>query len=184
MSLKKYSNSAWQDITTLKKYKNSAWEECSIAKKYNNSAWQEVWSRDMVVKLDRVVMHNGANYTISLRDNGYGINYTITGAETEDNTPHAIVLGISNYAGFYNTTVKFTYSMNVSSMLGGMYVMKSDLTTKLYQDNVSTTTTVTNTYALNGETKFYFLIDTYENTSNIGYLTNVYVNGVQLKFSI
>ena len=31
MALKKYSNSAWQDITALKKYNNNAWEECSVA---------------------------------------------------------------------------------------------------------------------------------------------------------
>lgn len=184
MSLKKYVNNAWQDTNTLKKYKDGAWQDCDIAKKYNNNAWQEVWSRTMMVKLDHVGMYDGATYTLSLRDNGYGIDYNINGVDTVTNTPHAIVFCITNLSGFYNTTVSFTYSMVVKSMYGGMYLMESDITTKLYAGNVSASHTITNTYSLNGQTKLYFLIDTYENTTNVGYLTNVYVNGVLLKFSI
>lgn len=184
MALKKYVNNAWQDITMLKKYKDNAWQECDVAKKYKDGAWQEVWARGMMVRFNHAGMYNGATYTIGLRDNGYGIDYNIKGVETENNTPHAIVLSISNPSGFYTTSITFTYSMSVSSMLGGMYIMESDLTTRLYQNNNSISTTITRTFSLNGQTVIYFVIDTYESTTNIGYLTNVIVNGEKLKFSI
>ena len=44
MSLKRYVNSAWQDVSTLKKYANGAWTDCEFARKYEKSAWTDVWS--------------------------------------------------------------------------------------------------------------------------------------------
>lgn len=44
MSIKKYANSAWQDIDTLQKYANGAWQSCDYARKYSNGAWQDVWT--------------------------------------------------------------------------------------------------------------------------------------------
>lgn len=184
MPVKKYTNNAWQDITTLKKYRNNAWEECSTAKKYNNNAWQDVWSRGMSIRFDRSTMSNGASYTLSLRDNGYGIDYSINGAITEHKTPHAIVFAIYNPQGFYTTKISFSYSMSTSSMLGGMYLMKSDLSTRLYQYNDSTTVVVTDTFTLSGDKLIYFLIDAYESATNSGHLTNVYINDQKLKFFI
>ena len=184
MALKKYSNSAWQDISSLKKYKDNAWQDCIVAKKYKDGAWQDIWSRDMIVKLDHVGMYGGATYDIALRDNGYGINYYINGVATAEGIPHAIVLAINNLNGFYETTVRFTFNMEVSPANGGLYLMRSDVTTKLFESTYTSTNTISQTYSLNGEKNMYFVIDTHQQTQHIGYLTNVYVNGNLLRFSI
>lgn len=44
MAIKKYVNSAWQDVDAPKRYENSAWVECESAHRYNNGAWEETWS--------------------------------------------------------------------------------------------------------------------------------------------
>lgn len=44
MSLKKYVNAAWSNITKLQRYNSNAWQDCTYVKKYVNSAWTDIYN--------------------------------------------------------------------------------------------------------------------------------------------
>ena len=44
MSIKRYTGSAWSEISTRKRYNGSSWVNLTIGKRYNGSAWVDLWS--------------------------------------------------------------------------------------------------------------------------------------------
>ena len=43
MSIKRYANGAWQDVTSIKRYSSRAWREITEGKVYKNGAWETIW---------------------------------------------------------------------------------------------------------------------------------------------
>lgn len=87
MSFKKYTNGAWQEMSSVKKYYNGAWREVSFVRKYVNGAWQDVYPNLKYIGIQ--YGERGLNDRIESKTSPYTDEYL-----------YCDVSKVSNYAGF------------------------------------------------------------------------------------
>ena len=51
MSIKKYTNGAWQDVSSIKRYSSGAWREITEGKVYKNGAWETIWPEGVTIEV-------------------------------------------------------------------------------------------------------------------------------------
>lgn len=51
MSIKRYANGAWQDVTSIKRYSSGAWREITEGKSYKNGAWETIWPEGVTIEV-------------------------------------------------------------------------------------------------------------------------------------
>lgn len=81
MALKRYSDGAWNNVSTIKRYSNGAWVNCSFVKKYVNGAWEIIYPseryliKDGAIKAGYSVIplwidyYSGGNLTDNITEN-------------------------------------------------------------------------------------------------------------------
>lgn len=62
MSFKRYTGSAWADVSSVKRYSGSAWVDCESVRRYNGSAWVDVWTNTPWVFSDANSKHVRGSY--------------------------------------------------------------------------------------------------------------------------
>ena len=67
MSIKRYANGAWQDVTSIKRYSSGAWREITEGKSYKNGAWETIWPEGVTIEVLYSVFGD-ANVFPSVRD--------------------------------------------------------------------------------------------------------------------
>lgn len=75
MSIKRYTNGAWQDVTSIKRYSSGAWREITEGKVYKNGAWETIWPEGVTIEIAHSIFgeayanpsiwNNKANVTIA-----------------------------------------------------------------------------------------------------------------------
>lgn len=51
MSIKRYVNGAWQDVSSIKRYSSGAWREITEGKVYKNGAWETIWPEGVTIEV-------------------------------------------------------------------------------------------------------------------------------------
>ena len=112
MSLQKYINGTWQEISQLKKRINGAWQDCTFARKYENGAWVDVYPSGVVGVVTFSETPNRAAYITDgcrLDTSGTNASYTtkITLNKAVDSsdyrlTEHSWITQTDSYAKFYS----------------------------------------------------------------------------------
>lgn len=111
MSFKRYTGSAWTDISNVKRYTGSAWTDCDSVKRYNGSAWVDVWTNAHYLFKEGAGLVNEFSGGVSARVGTLSVSASciqITGTTSSSDDPT-----ISLYcrtAGMINTAVFKNFS--------------------------------------------------------------------------
>ena len=112
MSIKKYANGAWQDVTSVKRYSSGAWREITEGKIYKNGAWETIWPEGVTIE----VLHSiwGDSYvTKSIWNNTVYVGFINNAANAETMVAAEIrVLLNGTYVAFGEG---FTVDMSICS---------------------------------------------------------------------
>lgn len=180
MAVSIYKNGAWIE-PTMKRYEDGEWVDCQFVKKYKDGAWVEIWSSKKL-SLFATNLGYGAVYTLSSSTDKKTLTYSLTGTGATNNS---VVLAVYNLNGFGNN-VNIRYTLKQTVGLGGTYWMGEDYVTILINNsgNITSSTTYNNTVSVNNPKVLYLLIDVVPNYTINGVISDVYINGELILFSI
>ena len=184
MGINIYKNGYWVEPTFIRKYSNGAWIDCEFVKQYKNGYWVEVWSGKSTLRFYATILNDGATYTLTTTADNKTLNFSLNGAGDTSNT---VILSVSNANGFgTNPTIKYTVKQTLTDMYAGTYWLDSDMKTKLISKytSIASATTYTQTVTTNNATTLYFIIDAWKSYNISGEISNVFINGEPILFSI
>lgn len=112
MSIKRYANGAWQDVTSIKRYSSGAWREITEGKIYKNGAWETIWPEGVTIEvLYQILGDSYVNKSIWNNTIYIGFTNNVANAETLATAEIRVLLN-GTYVAFGEG---FTVDMSVCS---------------------------------------------------------------------
>lgn len=112
MSIKKYTNGVWQDVTSIKRYSSGAWREITEGKSYKNGAWETIWPEGVTIEvLYQILGDSYVNKSIWNNTIYIGFTNNVANAETLATAEIRVLLN-GTYVAFGEG---FTVDMSVCS---------------------------------------------------------------------
>lgn len=112
MSIKRYANGAWQDVTSIKRYSSGAWREITEGKIYKNGAWETIWPEGVTIEvLYQILGESYVNKSIWNNTIYIGFTNNVANAETLATAEIRVLLN-GTYVAFGEG---FTVDMSVCS---------------------------------------------------------------------
>ena len=190
MSLKKYLNNAWQEITELKKNLNNAWQDCEFGRIFKDNTWVDVWTKGLKATKTVVDTNSGQNHTHSISDDRKSLTFKVTGTGVAQVSQ--LVFGISKSNGFgtrikikytLKQTVSITQGASLGFMNGSFGRLSSSSGVFWQRSSISNEKTYEGTVTLSSnQTTLYLNIDANYNYSIEGTIKNIYINDELVTF--
>ena len=112
MSIKRYANGAWQDVSSIKRYSSRAWREITEGKVYKNGEWETIWPEGVTIEvLYQILGDSYVNKSIWNNTIYIGFTNNVANAETLATAEIRVLLN-GTYVAFGEG---FTVDMSVCS---------------------------------------------------------------------